>query len=109
MNSRSLQQVLPLFGENGTYEAPGTNGPVSGANLAWFLNAVWEDSKSLKYSPQAVIAEGDRLSIEWRARQERKDGQVVAFEGVTVIEVADNHIRRARTYAALTTAQPAPK
>jgi ketosteroid isomerase-like protein len=109
MNSRSPEQVLPLFGENGTYEAPGTNGPVSGQILAWYLSADLKASKGLRFFPRTVIAEGDRLSIEWHARQERTGGPVVTSEGVTVIEVADNHIRRARTYVELTTAQPGPR
>ncbi|MGD0949677.1 MAG: nuclear transport factor 2 family protein [Candidatus Binatia bacterium] len=102
MNSRSVEQVVGLFGKGGTYEAPGTNGPISDGQLAWFLNAIWQVSTSLIFVPERVTAEGDRIRVEWHVRNERKDGQVVTFKGVTEIEVEGSHIRRARTFFPIT-------
>ncbi len=97
MNSRSVEQVVSLFGESGTYEAPGTGGPISDGQLVWFLGRVWEGWEGLTFTPQSVTAQDNRVVIEWRSRATHNKALVTA-EGVTVIEIEDGHIRRARTY-----------
>ena len=93
---------MGLFGKGGTYEAPGTNGPISDGELAWFLKAIWQLSPSLYFVPERVTAEGDRIRVEWHFRDERKDGQVLTVKGATEIEVEGSHIRRARSFFPIT-------
>jgi len=93
---------MGLFGEGGTYEGPGTRGPISDGKLAWFLNAIWKVPTGLVVVPERVTAEGDRIRVEWHFRDERKDGQVLTVKGVTEIEVEGSHIRRARTFFPIT-------
>ena len=99
MNSHSAEQVVSLFGDGGTYEAQGTGGPISDGQLVWFLNAVWQGWRDLTFTPQTVTAQDNRVVIEWRSRAMHRNAQVLA-EGVTVIEIDGDHIRRARTYSA---------
>jgi hypothetical protein len=97
MNSRSVEQVVGLFGKDGTYDAPGTNGPISDGQLAWFVSAIWQPSKSLVFVLERVTVEGNRIRVEWHLRNERKDGLVETLKGVTEMEVEGSHIRRARS------------
>lgn len=45
-----------------------------------------------------VIAAGDRAALEWRTRGTSQAGKSVQYDGVTVLEMADDRITRSCAY-----------
>jgi steroid delta-isomerase-like uncharacterized protein len=101
-NARDAGAILATLGEGGTYEDPKTPGPIRGAHLKRYVEALWAAFADLNFALASKAETGpDSVAAEWIMRGTNHGsmaglpptGQAVELRGADFITFADGHIR----------------
>lgn len=65
-NARDAEGILATLGDSGTYEDPKTGGPISGAALKGYVQALWSAFPDLSFDLATSAETGpDSMAVEW--------------------------------------------
>lgn len=68
-NARDAAAILASLGEDGTYQDPTTEGPISGAALKGYIEALWAGFPDLAFEKKSrAETGGGRVAAEWIMR-----------------------------------------
>ena len=106
-NARDADAVLATFGNNGTYQDPTTNGPISGQQLKGYLEGLWSAFPDLSFELLDIAETGpDSASFEWVMTGTNTGsmnglpptGKTVSLEGADFVQFARGKIARIKGY-----------
>jgi len=92
LNSRRIESIVSIMDTHATLNDPTLKGPIAVALLPGFWSNMWRLFPDLTFRAQRVVAEGERVAIEWHATGTGGNGKPLNFDGVYVLEVHDGHI-----------------
>jgi hypothetical protein len=98
LNSRRLQEIVPLLAPGATYEDPMSGGARSGPSLGFLLFRNVRRYPHAHYELERVTADKDRLAVEWKATGLSKSTNRPPLSGVFVIQLQGDAIASVRGY-----------
>jgi steroid delta-isomerase-like uncharacterized protein len=106
-NSRSPAAIAEMFGEDGTYSDPATNGPLTGTGIAQFAQSLFSAFPDLGFEITSLAGTGADVVLEWIMTGTNTGslrgvlpptGKKIAVPGVDVIRVSGGRIASLRGY-----------
>lgn len=97
-NSHRLENFGLLLAPAATYEDPVSNGPRSGASLAYHLVARWTKFPTEHYEIERVFGDGNVVVTEWRATGIGVRTKGNPLRGVFLLTVQGDAIAGVRAY-----------
>ncbi len=98
LNSHQASAVMALMDPQGTFEDPTSDGPVDVAKLDPFWSNVWRLFPDLSFTASRVVAQDNRVVIEWQASGRHMGREPVTFSGAHSLELRGDRILHARAY-----------
>lgn len=95
-NSRSVEQIEPLFGEGGRYTTPMALQPLPPVQAARHVASFWQRFPSGRVELRAVQGSGHEVVVEWVAYPVNKAGGA-EIAGVTVLTIHQGKVQWAET------------
>ena len=94
-----VEAIIPVFAEDAELSNPTDNSPHRGREGAKEFWGAYRRTFTEIHSEFRNIAESDRAALlEWTSRGRTATGEEFEYEGVSVLEFADDKVRRFRAY-----------
>lgn len=106
-NARDAKAILATLGETGTYEDPKSGGPIGGAQLEGYVQALWSAFPDLNFELASKAETGpDSLAAEWIMRGTNHGsmaglpptGKQIELHGADFMTFANNTIATVKGY-----------
>jgi ketosteroid isomerase-like protein len=94
LNRRDLQKMDAVLTADARLDFPKTR-PLIGKNaIVQFLKLLFRQYPQLDFIVAGIIRQGPRAAVHWTNRGINRNGETYANEGVTLIDLDGNRIRR---------------